>query len=215
MQGIYDDLEWLGFDWPTPVRVQSEHMEDYAEVAARLRTLGVLYPCELSRREVAARTVDGVFRGEASGGEDAPWRISIPRAAELTGALTYVDNGERREVDFAGLSDDILLRRDIGTSYTLAVTHDDALQSITHVVRGADLRETTPLQRVVQALMGWPEVAYVHHGLVMDAGRKLSKRDGDASLRALRAAGVSAAEVWGMVERRGSSSRLSGSADVD
>ena len=195
MEAIFKDLRWLGFDWPGPVRVQSAHMGDYADVAERLREMGAIYPCALSRKEVGERTVDGVFRGEAVPGEGAPWRLDVRRAAERVGPLSYRDNGDVVEVDFDAVSDEIVMRRDIGTSYYLACTHDDHVQDITHVVRGEDLREATPVQRILQALMGWDVPEYVHHALVMDGERKLSKSDGDTAIRELRAAGVRPAEV--------------------
>ena len=188
-ESILEDLRWLGFAWPEPVRVQSEHLPDYDAVAETLRELGVLYPCGLTRREVAARTVDGIFRGEAMETDDPAWRLDVRAAERLTGPLTYTTNGQTHPVAFASVSDEILVRRDIGTGYHIAVTHDDTLQGITDVVRGEDLLDSTPIQRILQALMGWPEPRYHHHPLVMDGERKLSKRDGDTSLHALREAG--------------------------
>ena len=193
--GLLEDLRWLGFAWPEPVRVQSGHLADYDAVADTLRGMGVLYPCGLSRKEVAARAEGGVFRGRAMETDGPAWRLDVRAAAERTGPLTYTSNGEVRDVDVAAVSDEILVRRDIGTGYHIAVTHDDARQGITDVVRGEDLLGSTPVQRILQALMGWPEPRYHHHALVTDGERKLSKRDGDASVRAMRGAGVSAEEV--------------------
>ena len=202
---IFEDLRWLGFDWPNmpphgPVRVQSEHRDDFAKVAEHLAGMGVIYPCDLSRTDVAALTEDGIFRGRAVPGPKAPWRLDVRAAREVTGPLAYTDNGERVEVDFNTVSDEIVVRRDTyvgewGTSYFLACTHDDHLQGITHVVRGEDLREATPVQRILQALMGWEVPEYIHHPLVMEGERKLSKSDGDTAIRELRAAGLSPAEV--------------------
>ena len=192
---ISEDLRWLGFAWPEPVRAQSEHLSDYAAVAEHLRELGVLYPCGLSRREVAERTAGGIFRGKAMSTDDPAWRLDVRAAKRLTGPLLYTSNGNTHPVVFGAVSDEILVRRDIGTGYHIAVTHDDALQGITDVVRGEDLADSTPIQRILQALMGWPEPRYYHHALVMDGARKLSKRDGDTSLHALREAGWTAEEV--------------------
>ena len=95
----------------------------------------------------------------------------------------------------------MLARKDAPASYHLCVTHDDALQGVTLVTRGADLRPATSLQRVLQALLGWPEPRYAHHRLLLDAsGRRLSKRDGAVTLRALRAAGETLAQVRRRVE---------------
>jgi glutamyl-Q tRNA(Asp) synthetase len=95
--------------------------------------------------------------------------------------------------------DVVLARKDAPASYHLCVTHDDALQGVTLVTRGEDLRAATDLHRLLQALMGWPEPAYAHHRLLTDAsGRRLAKRDKAATLRDLRASGVTPAEARAM-----------------
>ena len=92
--------------------------------------------------------------------------------------------------------DVVLARKDIGTSYPLSVVVDDAAQGVTHVTRGQDLFAAAPLQRLIQALLGLPAPVYRHHRLIRDAsGRRLAKRDRDAGLRELRAAGVAPAEI--------------------
>jgi glutamyl-Q tRNA(Asp) synthetase len=90
----------------------------------------------------------------------------------------------------------VLARKDIPASYHLCVTHDDALQGVTLVTRGEDLKPATDLHRLLQALLGWPAPAYAHHRLLTDAeGRRLAKRDRAATLRDLRAAGIGPAEA--------------------
>ncbi len=92
--------------------------------------------------------------------------------------------------------DAVLARKDAPASYHLCVTHDDALQGVTLVTRGEDLRPCTDLHRLIQALMGWPAPDYAHHRLLADAsGRRLAKRDQAATLRELRHAGRSPAEI--------------------
>jgi glutamyl/glutaminyl-tRNA synthetase len=94
------------------------------------------------------------------------------------------------------LGDVVLARKDVPASYHLAVVHDDALQGVTTVIRGADLAFATPLHRVLQALLELPAPEYRHHRLITDAaGKRFAKRDGAATLRALRAEGVTPAEV--------------------
>ena len=86
--------------------------------------------------------------------------------------------------------DVVLARKDTPASYHLAVTHDDQVQGVTLVTRGDDLRPSTHVHRLLQALMGWPEPDYAHHALVLDAdGRRLAKRDRAMTVRALRQAG--------------------------
>ena len=92
--------------------------------------------------------------------------------------------------------DPIIARRDISVSYDIAVTHDDALQHITHIVRGQDLEDQTPLHILIQFLMGWPRPIYYHHDLVLRAdGEKLAKRNLDTSLEHLRSHGQSLKEI--------------------
>ena len=95
--------------------------------------------------------------------------------------------------------DVVLGRKDVPASYHLCVTHDDALQGVTLVTRGDDLKPASDVHRLIQALMGWPAPRYAHHALMRDAaGRRLAKRDGAESLRALREKGLSAVEVRAM-----------------
>jgi glutamyl-Q tRNA(Asp) synthetase len=90
----------------------------------------------------------------------------------------------------------VLARKETPTSYHLAVTVDDALQGVTLVTRGEDLLPATHVHRLLQALLGLPEPRYHHHPLLTDeTGRRLSKRHGDLALRALREAGLNAAEA--------------------
>jgi glutamyl-Q tRNA(Asp) synthetase len=90
----------------------------------------------------------------------------------------------------------VLARKDVPASYHLCVTHDDAAQGVTLVTRGEDLRPATAIHRLLQALLGWPEPDYAHHRLLLGAdGKRLAKRDGAPSLRSLREAGRTPAEV--------------------
>jgi glutamyl-Q tRNA(Asp) synthetase len=92
--------------------------------------------------------------------------------------------------------DVVLIRKDIPASYHLAVVLDDALQGVTHVVRGRDLYAATGIHRLLQALFGLPEPVYHHHALVLDeAGRKLAKSAASTPLRQLRAEGVTAEAI--------------------
>ena len=96
--------------------------------------------------------------------------------------------------------DVVIARREIPTSYHLSVVVDDALQGVTHVVRGRDLFYATAVHRLLQELLGLPAPRYFHHDLVLgDDGRKLSKSRGDTALAALRAAGMTAADIRRMV----------------
>jgi len=218
-QSIFDDLIWLGLDWPLPVRRQSEHFADYDRVLDSLRTLGVVYRCFKTRKEILediARAPHGageVYRGpvvamstteeaeRVEQGEAYAWRLSLDRCREVLGArfdamrFSDTDHGEQ-VADPDPLGDLILARKDVGTSYHIAVVHDDALQAITHVIRGEDLRDVTPLHVLLQTLLGLPVPIYTHHRLLLDdTGKRFAKRDQAATLKAMREAGMSAADL--------------------
>jgi glutamyl-Q tRNA(Asp) synthetase len=216
--GIFDDLRWLGLDWPEPVMRQSEQSAAHAEALARLRAAGLLYPCTCTRRDIAAALAApqegaraAVYPGTCRGRRDAPagaaWRLDLALALQAAGPLTFVETGEEAgehavEADSltAEIGDVVLARRDIGTSYHLAVVVDDAAQGITHVVRGRDLFEAAPLHRLLQALLGLPAPVWHHHRLIRDeAGRRLAKRDDARAIAHFRAEGLTPAEVRGMV----------------
>ena len=141
-------------------------------------------------------------------GEAFAWRLSLDAAGEALGedgwdSLWFREEGRgpagehgliQARPELAG--DVVLARKDVGVAYHLAVTVDDALQGVTHVIRGHDLFEACHVQRLLQALLGLPTPDYRHHGLLLgDDGQRLAKRDRAESLREIRARGVSAAEL--------------------
>jgi len=222
--GILEDLAWLGLDWERPVRRQSEHLTDYAEVVDILRRRGLLYRCFRTRKEILDAIGDAphgpaeaVRPGPRAPGEEAAllaegrpfaWRLSLDRAREALGertweALAFVEEGSgpagergliRARPETAG--DVVVARKDAGSAYHVAVTHDDALQGVSHVIRGEDLFEATHIQVLLQALMGWPTPVYRHHRLLTGPdGRRFAKRDGSATLAQIRADGVDAATL--------------------
>jgi glutamyl-Q tRNA(Asp) synthetase len=204
-----EDLEWLGLISEAPVRHQSQHLADYREALVKLPT----FPCFCTRKTVEAASEDkdpegqpiypGTCRAlsadevQARIGETHALRLKTREALEsCANRLFYFEGGEwiRARPEFWG--DVVIARKDIGTSYHLAVVVDDALQEITHVVRGEDLRAATSVHRLLQALLDLPVPVYTHHKLIGDeAGRKLSKSAGSNSLRNLRAEGVAAAQI--------------------
>lgn len=216
---LIDDLRWLGLSWPGPVRRQSDQLDDYAEALGRLHDLGVVYPCFCTRaeieREIAGMTsaphgpegplYPGTCRGMSVAERAAriaasashAWRLDVGRAAALAGPLEWTDLRHGRFVAEASvLGDVVLARKDIGTSYHLAVVVDDAAQGVTLVTRGDDLLPCTHLHRLLQHLLGLAVPEWAHHPLVRDAsGRRLAKRDTAASLRELRNQGVTPAGV--------------------
>lgn len=218
--GIREDLAWLGLDWEQPVRRQSEHLVDYATVVDVLDRRGLLYRCFRTRKDILDAIGDAphgpteaVRPGPHPADEETAllaegrpfaWRLSLDRAREVLGgraweALAFVEEGEgpggergliRARPETAG--DVVVARKDAGTAYHVAVTHDDDLQGVTHVIRGQDLFEATHVQALLQALMGWPTPAYRHHRLLTgEDGRRFAKRDQSVTLAQLRTEGVS------------------------
>lgn len=134
--------------------------------------------------------------------ESCAWRLDMDRALQLIGdPIVWTecpddDASARIVAEPRAWGDIVVARKDIGTSYHLAVVVDDALQGVTHVIRGRDLYHATSVQRVLQELLGLPEPLYTHHRLVLDeAGAKLSKSAKSTSLRELRAQGQTPADV--------------------
>lgn len=216
---IYEDLRWLGLDWETPVRRQSEHFADYSGALDRLDAMGLLYPCFCTRADIEAEIAAA---GGAPQGPDGPRypgtcrslapaerearlaagmpfarRLDAARAAAKAGALDWQEDGKGAiAVDPLLHGDVVLARKDIPASYHLAVTLDDAIQGVTLVTRGQDLFAATHVHRLLQALLGLPSPRYRHHRLVTDAaGKRLAKRDRAQSLAALRAAGAEPAAI--------------------
>jgi glutamyl-Q tRNA(Asp) synthetase len=217
-RAIIEDLAWLGLDWDGPIRRQSEHLAEYSAALARLDRAGLLYPCFCTRRDIQAEIAraGGAPQGELGapypgtcrrlapaeralrleGAADYALRLDLPTALARTGPLAWYEDGRRVAADPAALGDVVLARKEVPTSYHLAVTLDDALQGVTVVTRGADLFAATHIHRLLQALLGLPTPGYRHHPLLTDgAGRRLAKRDGAPSVRALRQAGRSPAEI--------------------
>lgn len=206
---LIEDLRWLGVDWDGPVWRQSERLGVYAGALARLRGMGLAYPCFCTRADIAAAAsaphgpAGPIYPGKCRGLSDAEraarmaggghaWRLDVAAALAVTGRLWWHDAEAGRVAATPEAGGDIVVaRKDIGTSYTLAVVVDDAAQGVTEVVRGRDLFEATHVQRLLQAVLGLPEPGYCHHRLIIDAdGKRLAKRDGATTIREMREAGA-------------------------
>lgn len=220
-QAIYDELEWLGLEWETPVRRQSNHFDDYAVALGKLIKSGVLYRSFLSRTEAAKLSAQSrtdplgaplhpeIERNQDDMMEDpnhvpgapAAWRLNMDKALALAGSeLGWIEcntgNPVNIPADPAAWGDVIIARKETPTSYHLSVVVDDALQGITHVVRGMDLFAQTSVHRLLQALLGLPAPRYFHHRLITgEDGGKLSKSAASMPLRELRKHGVTATDV--------------------
>jgi len=212
---IEQDLAWLGLDWVQPVRVQSEHFAEYAAALHGLRARGLVYPCFCTRSAAVAEAAGAphglgpIYPGTCRSLSDAEradriaagvphaLRLDLARAQAETGRLVWRDLD--RGVIVATperLGDVVLARKDCPTSYHLSVTWDDALQGVDLVTRGEDLFEATHIHRLLQALLGLPVPVWRHHRLLLDsAGKRFAKRDKAPTLRAMREAGKTAAEI--------------------
>jgi len=212
-QAIYDMLRWLGFDWPEPVRVQSEHFPTYARLVEELTERGLTYRCFLSRRQLQSQPapycggpLPAWQEAEAlAEGKPFAWRLSLKAARQALGprwsTLSYTEQTpaglQTRPVNPALEGDIVLARKDSPSAYHLAATHDDALQGITHIIRGADLVNAPHVQTLLQTLMGWPRPIYQHHALILDdKGQKLSKHSGSPALVSLAASAITPQQIW-------------------
>ncbi|MCM0020783.1 MAG: tRNA glutamyl-Q(34) synthetase GluQRS [Tagaea sp.] len=211
-RALLEDLAWLGLRWEEPVRRQSEHMPEYRAALERLDAAGVLYPCFCTRADIAQAasaphgaepvypgTCRGLAKDEAARriAEGRPYalRLDAARAMAQCGPLEWRDRARGRfAVDLA--DDVVLARKDIGTSYHLAVTLDDHVQGITLVTRGEDLLAATPIHRMLQALLGLDVPEWHHHRLLHDeTGARLAKRKDSISIKTLRESGETPAAV--------------------
>ena len=221
---IEDDLRWLGLDWDGPVLRQSERDEAYGAALDHLRGLGLLYPCFCTRAEIRAEVsasahahrgplgalYPGTCRGldpdegqaRIAAGEPHALRLAMARAVDhahdrAAAPLTWHDREAGTIVARPGdLGDVVLARKELATSYHLAVTVDDAFQEVTLVTRAADLFPATHVHRLLQALLELPVPDYHHHQLLTGTdGDPLTTRDGAKALGALREAGWTPEDV--------------------
>jgi glutamyl-Q tRNA(Asp) synthetase len=207
VDGIFEDLRWLGLDWDEPLLVQSQRSDAYEAALRRLRDQGLVYPCFCTRADIAAAleaphgSAGPHYPGTCRGLPDDPerrastphsWRLDAAKALAIARLPSWAEADGRRFESRRGEFDDVILaRKEAPAAYHLACVVDDAASGVTLVTRAADLRSSTPVQRLLQILLGFPEPAYLHHPLVADAdGRRLAKRDLAPTLAAMREAGI-------------------------
>ncbi len=227
---IFEDLAWLGLEWETPVRRQSDRFNAYEAALADLAARGLLYRCFKTRREIAAEIAAAPHGPRGEPGEDADaayvgappsaeeeaamlaverpfaWRLSMAAALREAGPLRVRferpdgAGGETVAAHPEQFGDPILGRKDFPASYHLASVIDDADQGVTHVIRGEDLTEAAHLHALLQALLDLPQPIYRRHKLILGAdGERLSKRNKAQSIRSMRDAGATPAELCSMV----------------
>jgi glutamyl-Q tRNA(Asp) synthetase len=214
---IYEDLAWLGLSWESPVRRQAEHMGEYARVLETLIERNLVYRDFRTRKEIteaislAPHGASGeVMSGEAlpafeekarlANGESFAWRLSLKKARAALGpayfSLVFEDETGLVRANPDKHGDAVIARKDFPTSYHLASVWDDAQQGVSDVIRGEDLRDAAHLHVLLQKLLELPTPRYRHHRLVLgEDGKRLAKRDQAATLKALREAGQTPAQV--------------------
>jgi len=207
VSGIEDDLRWLGLDWDAVPLVQSRRERVYAVALERLRARGLVYPCFCTRSDIAAALnaphgpAKPRYPGTCRNLPDDPglraatphsWRLNAAKAIECTGLPGWTEiDGTHFTATADEIDDEILARKDAPASYHLACVVDDSASNVDLVVRGMDLRASTPVQRLLQMLLGLSRPRYGHHRLVVhDDGRRLAKRDLAPTLGAMREAGI-------------------------
>ncbi|MBY0351735.1 tRNA glutamyl-Q(34) synthetase GluQRS [Tabrizicola sp.] len=222
--GIQDDLNWLGLGWDGPIRRQSDHIAAYNSRLEALVPQDFLYPCSCTRsdiRSAIAAPQEGVVfhvypgtcrhrrRDSRRPGDALRLNLAAALARLPASDLAFPETGPGhagfRRIDpvaaLAQIGDVVLSRKgeDI-VAYFLAAVLDDADQGVTHVIRGDDLFDFTPVQVILQRLFGLPTPTYHHHRLIRDdQGKRLAKRDDARALSKFRAEGATPADIRRMV----------------
>ena len=205
--GMFEDLRWLGLDWAEPVLVQSQRTDAYADALDRLKARSLAYACFCTRADIAqsltaphgdaATSYPGTCRALPDDPERRTatphcWRLNSAAALKKVGLPSWTETDRRTfSAEVSQIGDAILARKDAPAAYHLACVVDDTASGVTLVVRGVDLRPSTPIQRLLQQLLGLPEPTYLHHRLIThEDGRRLAKRDLAPTLAAMRDGGV-------------------------
>jgi glutamyl-Q tRNA(Asp) synthetase len=212
---IIEDLEWLGLKWTETPWQQRQRLGIYAQALASLQQQEMVYPCFCTRKDLAREIAaapsaphglpDAIYPGtcrrlSASArleriqrGESFAWRLDSLKAAQHLCPQAFLDIHHGPQAVQAGLLGDVVIaRKELMTSYHLAVVIDDAAQGVTLVSRGEDLLAATHVHCLLQGLLGLTTPLYWHHPLVCDErGKRLAKRDHAESLRHLRETGLS------------------------
>lgn len=208
LTSITEDLAWLGLQWDGDIRQQSAHFHEYAAGLETLKERGLIYPCFCTRSEImlaqsaphaSAAIYPGTCRqlshaerqSRVLAGHTYALRLDTTRACKGIGDLKFFEkNLGWIAAEPQRLGDVVLARKDTPTSYHLCVVHDDAVQGISHVIRGEDLIEATHIHILLQKLFGYDTPIYFHHKLLHGSdGKRLAKRDKAETLRSLRLSG--------------------------
>ena len=216
VDGILEDLAWVGLEHDGEMLVQSERTHLYSAALDRLKADGLVYPCFCTRGDIAASVTaphgdpGSSYPGTCRDLPDDPerratrphsWRLNSGKATSRVGLPGWTEaGGTSFQSTSAQIGDAVLARKDAPSSYHLACVVDDAASGVDLVVRGVDLRPSTPIQRLLQVLLGLPEPTYLHHPLVThEDGRRLAKRDKAPTLAAMREDKINGPELAEML----------------
>lgn len=229
-QQAIDDLRWLGLTWPEPILRQSRSGARFQAALDQLTQKNLLYPCSCSRSDIAAaasapqegvpthgpdgqiypgtcrtRTMDDFQEGDAI-------RLNMERAAQLAEPLPrYTETGDKgagihrldAEDLITSIGDLAVARRGMAAAYHLAAVVDDHAQSVSHVIRGADLHDATRIHVLLYHLLDLPIPIYHHHRLIRDEnGKRLAKRDDARAISKYRAEGAKPSDIKRLVGLR-------------
>jgi glutamyl-Q tRNA(Asp) synthetase len=210
VDGIYEDLTWLGLNWDGEVWVQSQRAHIYQAALESLQSQGLVYKCWCTRTEIAAAAraphageavvYPGTCKGRATPSSDTPycWRLNMDKAALVAGPDLGWHEANKRFVTAnpQDHGDIVIARKDAATSYHLAVTLDDAAQGVTDIIRGQDLFDATSIHCVLQRVLAMPTPRYHHHALLYDEqGERLAKRRNAQTIASIKDAGYSPKHV--------------------
>ncbi len=226
---LFEDLEWLGIDWETPVLRQTGRLDAYDNALDKLIDMRLCYPCSCSRSDIKNALSAPQEGAEPTFGPDGliyprtcchrpmsertaqdAIRLDMTKAVSmLTSELSFQEIGDDTHktitIDPQSLITDcgdiVLARKDIATTaYHMSVVIDDAFQEVTHVTRGLDLASATPIHCLLQNLLGLPTPIYRHHRLIRNEnGKRLAKRDDARSIHAYREQGLTPEDIREMV----------------
>ncbi|MDX8388819.1 MAG: tRNA glutamyl-Q(34) synthetase GluQRS [Ghiorsea sp.] len=217
IQQILEDLAWLDIYFDGEVTYQSQRTTLYQQALEQLIAMKVLYPCFCTRKEVllalekqpskqeqlddypgTCRLLTPQQRETKMNLKNFCWRLDVRVVSKLMGQFSFWTDtsGKQHPFSMESIGDVIIGRKDIQYSYHLAVVVDDAAQDISHVIRGEDLRSSTPVHRVLQDLLGYDAPLYFHHDLIKDEeGERLAKTKNSITLKSLRDSGISEQEL--------------------
>jgi len=218
---LLEDLTWLGIGFDE-ISFQQHRLALYEQALQQLIDMHVLYPCFCTRKQVdtalhtqseaqpnalrqrldpypgTCKQLSVQQRQKKMLKQAYAWRLDGTAVLETIGqhCVWHDTQGIAQSFNVLDIGDVIIGRKDIRFSYHLCVVVDDATQGISHVIRGEDLRSSTPIHRVLQRLLGYKSPQYLHHVLIMNnEGIRLAKSKGSPTLQALRDSGVTAEQV--------------------